>query len=80
MLNPGLTEEELERLALFALGLALGLVLFSMAAYLVEEWVIASDQADRRRIREILREMLGPSRTPGGGAREASALTPTATE
>jgi hypothetical protein len=53
-----LTDEELEQLAVFGLGLAFGFVLFCLLARLVEEWVIASDQADRQRIREIVREML----------------------
>jgi len=53
-----LSDEELERLAIFALGLALGFIVLSLAAFLLDEWVIASDQADRRRIREELRKML----------------------
>jgi hypothetical protein len=53
-----LSDEELERLALFACGLALGLALIVIARAIVEEWVISSDLADRERVREILREML----------------------
>jgi hypothetical protein len=53
-----LSDQELERLAIFALGLAIGFVILSLAAFLLEEWVIASDQADRRRIREELAKML----------------------
>ena len=54
-----LSAEELERFALFILGVAIGLALVCAVFSVVEEWVIASDLADRRRIREILREMLG---------------------
>jgi hypothetical protein len=53
-----LSNEEFERLALFALGFAVGLALFSVAIMAIEEWVIAADQADRRRIREVVYEML----------------------
>lgn len=53
-----LSDQDLERLAIFALGLALGFIVLSLAACLLEEWVIASDQADRRRIREELAKML----------------------
>ena len=58
MHSGNLSDEELERLAIFALGLAIGFIVLSLAAYLIEEWVIASDQADRRRIREELKKML----------------------
>ena len=53
-----LSEDELEQLALFAVGLAMAFIMVSLMLHLIEEWVIASDLADRRRIREILREML----------------------
>jgi hypothetical protein len=59
MENLDLSTEEIERFALFILGVAIGLVLVCAIFSVVEEWVIASDLADRRRIREILREMLG---------------------
>jgi hypothetical protein len=45
-----LSERDREFVVLFIVGFALGL----LAIYLVEEWVIESDQADRRRIREEL--------------------------
>jgi hypothetical protein len=57
-----LSDEELERLALFAAGLALGLALVVIVRAIVEEWVISSDLADRERVREILREMLDKRR------------------
>jgi hypothetical protein len=50
--------DELEHLACLGLGLALGFLLVSLALYLVEEWIIAADVADRRRIREVLGEMM----------------------
>lgn len=53
-----LNAAELERAAVFALGFALGFVLFVMALELVEQWVIAGDLADRRRIREVLQEWI----------------------
>jgi hypothetical protein len=67
-----LTEDELIRLAAFALGCIAGLILLGLAISLLEEWVIASDTADRRRIREILREMLDP----GDPAAPASSSIP----
>lgn len=57
-----LSDDELQRLALFACGLALGLALFVLARAILEEWVISADLADRERIREILREMLAKRR------------------
>jgi hypothetical protein len=56
-----LSDDELERLAMFGLGVALGLVVVGVALNLLREWVIASDLADRERIREVLREMLRAS-------------------
>jgi hypothetical protein len=50
--------EARELLALFALGLVLGLVLIAITRGVVSEWVIAADIADRRRIREELERWL----------------------
>lgn len=51
-----LSADELERLYVFGLGLVVGLVLVGLVRELVRAWVIASDQADRARIREVLAE------------------------
>lgn len=63
--NLNLSDRERELLILFILGALLGVV----AAFIVEEWVIASDLGDRRRIREELERWLaelprGPDREP----------------
>lgn len=64
-----LDEEQLAKLAIFAAGVALGLVIIGLMLSLIEAWIVEADLADRRRIREILREMLGGdpplSRPPG---------------
>jgi hypothetical protein len=49
---------ELEHLAAFAVGFFVGMAIIGLAFDLVEEWVIQSDLADRRRVREIVREEL----------------------
>lgn len=59
-----LTGDEVKRLAAFAFGFALGLVLIALVSALVEEWVIASDQADRQRIRDLVREELAKQQSP----------------
>jgi hypothetical protein len=48
----GVTEREL--VALFLFGFVLGLVVIEIAEAILEAWVIESDQADRRRMREEL--------------------------
>ena len=53
-----LTENELQSLAVFALGALAGLLAIAAIYAVLEEWVIAADTADRRRIREVVREML----------------------
>jgi hypothetical protein len=50
----GLTNDERELLMLFILGAVLGL----LAAWIVEEWVIAADLGDRQRIRDELERWL----------------------
>jgi hypothetical protein len=67
MLND-LSDRERELLMLFILGALLGVV----AAFIVEEWVIASDLGDRRRIREELERLL--SELPRGPDRERRAV------
>ena len=61
-----LSDDELERIAIFALGLAIGFIVFTLTVSLVEEWVIASDRADRRRIHDVIREMFGSIGQDGG--------------
>ena len=79
-MQSSLTDAELEQLALFGLGLAVGFALFVVLRRLLEEWVIASDQADRERIREILREMLEAAELDHEEPQEtAKVLTQTAT-
>jgi hypothetical protein len=53
-----LNTEEIERLAAFAFGFVVGLIVIGLVSSLVEEWVIAGDLADRQRVREIVREEL----------------------
>jgi hypothetical protein len=65
-----LKQEELERLAAFVLGVLAGLVLIGITASLVEDWVIASDLADRRRIREIVRQELAGRAQAAAAAEE----------
>ena len=62
-----LSDRERELLMLFILGALLGVV----AAFIVEEWVIASDLGDRRRIREELERLL--AELPRRGDREPQA-------
>ena len=57
MNGDGLDLDERELVVCFVLGVLLGVVLIAITRELVSEWVIASDQADRRRIRELLAEM-----------------------
>lgn len=49
-----LTADELEALMLAAAGFVVGLVLFVIMRELVAAWVVAQDEADRRRIHEEL--------------------------
>lgn len=57
--NQNFSADDVQEWAVFGLAFLLGFVMFGLALYLVEEWVVASDLADRRRIREVLAEMLG---------------------
>ena len=82
MTTPDLSTEEFEQLALFALGLAIGVILISLALDLLEEWIVSADLADRRSIREVLQEMLEQPR-PKASSTEApqpSILTASASE
>lgn len=56
----------------FVFGLLLGLALVVVATRILEEWVIASDLADRQRIREILGEMLRRPETAENNALEGA--------
>lgn len=59
-----LSAEMVKRLGVFG-GVALILVTLSLSLSLVEQWVIASDQADRKRIREVLAELAAEELTDG---------------
>ena len=50
----GLDLDERELLVCLALGFVLGVVLIAITRELVSAWVIGTDQAERRRIREEL--------------------------
>lgn len=56
MMDLDLSGEDLERLTMFAVGLIVGLAIAQLVVSLLEHWVIESDLADRRRVREIVRE------------------------
>jgi hypothetical protein len=63
--TPTLDAESIERLIVFALGLAAGLALAQLGLYVLEQWIIESDLADRRRVVEVLAD-LGLLPTPPG--------------
>jgi hypothetical protein len=62
-----MTDTERELVGLFILGAVLGLI----AAWIVEEWIVAADLGDRQRIREELERLL--SELPRGPDRERRA-------
>lgn len=59
-----LSAETFKRIGVFG-GVAIVLVSMSLALSLVEEWVIAKDLADRKRIREVLEEIKTAELTDG---------------
>lgn len=62
-----MTDSERELVGLFILGAVLGLI----AAWIVEEWIVAADLGDRQRIREELERWL--AELPRGRDREPQA-------
>ena len=59
-----LSADSVKRIGVFG-GVAVVLVSLSLVLSLVEEWVISSDIADRKRIREVLAELKAEEITDG---------------